>query len=834
MTDQAEVPGLPAGNRLAERRLANGVRTLAIEVPTARQVRLVAAVGVGYLDEPETLPGLAHLLEHALFLGSPGHPQPGDFAAWVGEQGGRYNAHTGEQATDVHLTLPPDAGQAGLTRLLDLVLRPCLREMLIAREVEVIEAEFRARLSDPELHRQRARSRLYRPSHPAFRCHHGHRQSLGNDLPALLAALRTFHAQHYHAERLSLVMLGPEPVDRQLALLAAAGEIPGDTAGPPAILPAHPWRWAEPARVQWSLPEGQPTATPVLEMIWPLPDPLTPEQRWVGEQLAQALADGKLAATLQPHLALLDLEAHLSTESGAALGLTLTLREEPSSRHVETLLATCQSHLQRLVTRFATEPPGPSSSALHDLDAWPRQLACRLATGQPARPSPPNSAAAAEATVELEGWLVPERCRVLEALPTPARLHESIAETGTRFCRCPPGPFSAAWPVRPAPPLAPHRLQQDSAPVAPGTILDDEALLVWWGGGPPPADAFWGLAWPAPMADQPARLIEWRRRTLALRQTAQALGLHLSLGGDGRGDWLLATGDAARLESCLAQGLAAWPTTPDLAPSLPSPGLLAQRLLALLDTLAAPRRDDDSRIIAWAGGTLGAAQTLAGSRRLSEGFAGSSTPDLPSPEATSQALEPEGQPIRWLPPQGGDRAVMLQVDARDDSPTSRALFQLLAQCHDAAFQQALRQHQGLGYVAAVRYREGSGWPRLGYVVQSPHADINVLKHAVSDFLARQGVMLAALDAAVFERRRAGLASAWGPPETPGEAMARAWQGVRRNGDPAPWLLAREALAGLTVERLIAQATALVEGRLTWQWWAHSPVGLGSSEIRDQL
>ncbi|MFD2435814.1 insulinase family protein [Modicisalibacter luteus] len=81
-------PELPAGSRGATQCLDNGLQLLAVEVPTARQVRLVGAVGVGYLDEPAVLPGLAHLLEHALFLGSREAPMPGEFAAWVGSQGG--------------------------------------------------------------------------------------------------------------------------------------------------------------------------------------------------------------------------------------------------------------------------------------------------------------------------------------------------------------------------------------------------------------------------------------------------------------------------------------------------------------------------------------------------------------------------------------------------------------------------------------------------------------------------------------------------------------------------------------------------------------------------
>src|SRR5690554_6444638 len=109
--------GLPPGSRLHEARLANGLKIAAVQAPDARLQRLVGAVGIGYLDEPDEYRGLAHLLEHALFLGSVNIPGAGELASWVGERGGRYNARTDEHTTDFHLHLPPEECEEGLIRL---------------------------------------------------------------------------------------------------------------------------------------------------------------------------------------------------------------------------------------------------------------------------------------------------------------------------------------------------------------------------------------------------------------------------------------------------------------------------------------------------------------------------------------------------------------------------------------------------------------------------------------------------------------------------------------------------------------------------------------------
>lgn len=825
---------LPTGSRVQERRLDNGVRLLAVEVPTARQARLVAAVGAGYLDEPAAWPGLAHLLEHALFLGSPHHPRPGDFAAWIGEQGGSYNAHTGEYVTDVHLSLPLEATEAGLERLLDLIIHPSLAADRVIREVEAIDAEFHARLADPALHRQVALSRLYRSTHPAYHCHHGHRRSLGNDdgkeERRLQDALRDFHGSHYRAERLSLVLLGPQPAERQLDLMErAARDVPAGAA--PST--ERTWRWAAPARVHWSLPLQSSTDaasdSATLELLWPLPEPLPAACRQAGQCLCAALADGVLAATLQRHDAIRELDAELRTDTTApTLALTLLLTAA-GQRQIEPLLATCQARASQLAESI-TALPRPSSPEA-DLDGWAKTAARHLAVGLPVLPTDLETPTDASDWID---WLRPDQCRVLLSWDAAAEADEQAPDTGTRLrlVRAPAADV-APWPFCPAPDMAPRRLtprtQREGSEAAQSSLLDAQGTPLFWGGGPAITDGFLGLAWPTPDSYRPGKLAYWRQRTLALRQAADAHGLGLFLGGEGQGDWLLCWGNAERLEPCLAEALDAWPRRPDDA-SLSTPaakGLLAQRLLAQLDEQTLPGHATMPGRLAWAGGSLGEEEARSIGKRL---FA--MLPEYPTRKGANASPEPAAPsgnlgdgPTQWLPSQGDDHALMLQIDAPHDDACSRLLLKLLAQCHDAAFQYELRQRQALGYAVAVRYREEGGWPRLGYVVQSPEADIATLRQAVIDFLIVQGTELARMAPETFDRRKRALAAAWGAPETTREALLRGWQALRHGADaPTPWQARQHALASLTPDHLIALAERLATGRLPGHWWAHAPVG----------
>ncbi|MGR2740003.1 insulinase family protein [Billgrantia sp. Q4P2] len=815
--ETARRAGLPPGSRLHETRLASGLTIAAAEVPGARLQRLVGAVSVGYLDEPGDYRGLAHLLEHALFLGSANFPDPGELACWVGERGGRYNARTDETVTDVHLHLPPGDTDEGLTRLVDMLAQPRFDLERIAEEVEVLDAEFQARLADPALHRLAALGRLCREGHPARLCHAGNRKTLGDDTERLVMQLSAFHRQHYHAERMALVMLGPLPLEEQLERLTRHG------ATLPAREPAPPvrhWRWSEPGGVAWHPPEAR-SSTTALELFWPLPEEQgSAHADWLAS-VAARLADGHLAATLQAAVELDRLEVTLSPE-GMGRALVLRLSPAPDLEAVQAMLTACRSALERTLA----EPRSFLPTAPVDLDAWPRRRAAQLVASHQDMPQPADAS-----TEPLLPWLAPGQCRLLWQSPTTPQRWATLAETGTAWRAQPPLSESVPLPWRAPPALAVRPARPSVDDPTPRQLHQDERVALWTGDpirlpDAPPASLC--LGWPAPASQQAARLAQWRQNTLPLRQAAASHGMRLSCAGDARGDWLIATGTAERLDALVELAVACWPETASLASRGPTEGLLAQRMLARLENLPPPAAHAAGPrcLLGWAGGSADAqaAETLV--RHLAARLASAPVPaDEPPQEAQEDT--------HWLPSQGSDHAAMLEIVGPDDTPRSRWLLRLLAQCHDAAFHHEMRQRRGLGYVAAVRYRESSGFPRLGYVIQSPGTEAGTLRQVILDFLTRQGEALAKLSPAEMTHRRHGLLSHAGRPETHAEATARLWQALRRQAatvsdispwQPLPWEAEEQALASLHCDDLLCLAKDLAVGRLAMRWWLHRPSG----------
>src|SRR5690606_10831928 len=145
-----KLPGEPSmsDHPPVTRRLANGAELRAQQQPWAQQVGFCLRVAAGSHDEPAAYPGLAHFLEHLLFLGSRNYPRDQGLMAFVQLHGGQVNASTQARHTDFICELPAEHLQAALTHLLDMLCRPLLDSEAQLREREVLHAEYQARSQD--------------------------------------------------------------------------------------------------------------------------------------------------------------------------------------------------------------------------------------------------------------------------------------------------------------------------------------------------------------------------------------------------------------------------------------------------------------------------------------------------------------------------------------------------------------------------------------------------------------------------------------------------------------------------------------------------------------
>ncbi len=126
----------------------NGFTLLVREDRAAPVVAIVTRVKAGYFDEPDTEIGIAHVLEHMYFKGTPTRG-PGAIATATKEVGGWLNAHTIYDATTYITVLPSDRWASGLDIQFDAFANSLIDPDELRRELEVIIQEAARKADTP-------------------------------------------------------------------------------------------------------------------------------------------------------------------------------------------------------------------------------------------------------------------------------------------------------------------------------------------------------------------------------------------------------------------------------------------------------------------------------------------------------------------------------------------------------------------------------------------------------------------------------------------------------------------------------------------------------------
>src|SRR5690554_1991623 len=86
--------------------LSNGLPVLAVHIPNTHQAAAALAIRAGHFQDPENTPGLAHFLEHMVFLGSEAFPEAESYSDFMSFAGGHHNAWTGTEHSNFYFELP--------------------------------------------------------------------------------------------------------------------------------------------------------------------------------------------------------------------------------------------------------------------------------------------------------------------------------------------------------------------------------------------------------------------------------------------------------------------------------------------------------------------------------------------------------------------------------------------------------------------------------------------------------------------------------------------------------------------------------------------------------
>ncbi|MEH6625798.1 MAG: insulinase family protein [Motiliproteus sp.] len=191
--------------------LNNGLKVLVISDPETDKAAVSLDVSVGSGDDPEQRQGLAHFLEHMLFLGTKKYPEAGDYQAYISAHGGAHNAFTAHDRTNYFFDIDSNFLAPTLDRFARFFVDPLFSAEYVQREKHAVNSEYQSKLKEDGRRGYSAFRQVINPKHPMSGFAVGSLETLA-DRPGsdIRDELINFYQQHYSADNMSLVILGSE------------------------------------------------------------------------------------------------------------------------------------------------------------------------------------------------------------------------------------------------------------------------------------------------------------------------------------------------------------------------------------------------------------------------------------------------------------------------------------------------------------------------------------------------------------------------------------------------------------------------------------------------
>jgi insulysin len=196
--------------------LANGLEVVTVSDPSATKSAAAIDCAAGSNHDPQNHEGLAHLLEHMLFLGSRKQPKENGFMRFLSANGGSANAFTSSDHTNVYMEVNPARLEPAMHMLADALHSPLLAHSAIGREILAIDAEYSKNMHSDRWQLMQLLRRMANPRHPFSHVGAGNSETLldssdkDSAVLRLRMALQLFHAQHYIGPNLKLSIVGPQ------------------------------------------------------------------------------------------------------------------------------------------------------------------------------------------------------------------------------------------------------------------------------------------------------------------------------------------------------------------------------------------------------------------------------------------------------------------------------------------------------------------------------------------------------------------------------------------------------------------------------------------------
>jgi insulysin len=196
--------------------LDNGLKVLLVSDPQAEKAAAALNVEVGSFNDPVDREGIAHFLEHMLFLGTKKYPITTEYDTYIASNGGTNNAWTGGRNTQYIFNIIPSKLEGALDRFAQFFIEPLFNVELVDRERNAVNSEYKLSLQKDGWRINAVKSLSANPAHPIVQFHVGDLVTLGDadKARAVRDDLLQFYSDYYSADRMTLAVVAPQSIQQ--------------------------------------------------------------------------------------------------------------------------------------------------------------------------------------------------------------------------------------------------------------------------------------------------------------------------------------------------------------------------------------------------------------------------------------------------------------------------------------------------------------------------------------------------------------------------------------------------------------------------------------------
>ncbi|KAJ3666562.1 hypothetical protein Zmor_001999 [Zophobas morio] len=172
-------------------------------------------IGVGSFSDPKNIPGMAHFLEHMVFMGSEKFPKENDFDAFISKRGGSDNASTDAEVTTFYFQCLERDLATALDKFAQFFISPLMLRGSITREREAIDSEFQMALPSDSYRKEQLLASFAQSDSPVNSFGWGNLATLRDNVSEddLYSGVHTFRKRHYSAHRMTLAIQARLPMN---------------------------------------------------------------------------------------------------------------------------------------------------------------------------------------------------------------------------------------------------------------------------------------------------------------------------------------------------------------------------------------------------------------------------------------------------------------------------------------------------------------------------------------------------------------------------------------------------------------------------------------------